>query len=157
MTSSAPVARMVNPMTISPAPVVPSVPVPAPVARTTASEPVGRAAVSGAAGRTASNMRPPVRRRHRGSDAGPSWAQTRQTFTDLANLAAIPPDAYAVNEVVDGAICLLRTETGFEVFSAMDGTRQEIRLFADEEAAYFYMFGLLAAEAVRDGRLIPPR
>jgi hypothetical protein len=131
MTSSAPVARMVNPMTISPAPVPPA-PAPAWVA-------------------------PPARRRHGGSDTGPSWAQTRQTFTELANLAAIPPAAYAVNEEVDGAICLLRTDTGFEVFTAVDGTRQEIRLFADEEAAYFYMFGLLTAEAVRDGRLIPPR
>jgi hypothetical protein len=97
------------------------------------------------------------RRRHRGTETGPSWAQTRQTFTELANLAAIPPTAYAVDEEVDGAICLLRNGTGFEVFSAVDGTRQEIRLFADEEAAYFYMFGLLAAEAVRDGRLAPPR
>ena len=105
---------------------------------------------------TARTAAPPIRHRHRGSDTGPSWAQTRQTFAELANLAAIPPTAYAVNEVVDGAICLLRTDTGFEVFSAVDGTRQEIRLFADEEAAYFYMFGLLAAEAVRDGRLTPP-
>jgi hypothetical protein len=145
MTSSAPVARMINPVTISPAPVAPA-----------AYAPVARAAAS-ASGSAASAVAPPVRRRHHGSDTGPSWAQTRQTFTELANLAAIPPTAYAVNEAVDGAICLMRTDTGFEVFSAVDGTRQEIRLFADEEAAYFYMFGLLTAEAVRDGRLIPPR
>ena len=87
------------------------------------------------------------RRRHRGTETGPSWAQTRQTFTELANLAAIPPTAYAVDEEVDGAICLLRNGTGFEVFSAVDGTRQEIRLFADEEAAYFYLFGVLAARS----------
>ena len=84
-------------------------------------------------------------------------AQTRRTFTELADLAAIAPGAYAVDEEVDGAMCLMRTDTGYEVFSSVDGTRQEIRLFADEEAAYFYLFGLLAAEAVRDGRLIPGR
>jgi hypothetical protein len=99
----------------------------------------------------------PARRRHRNPDTGPSWVRTRQTFTELANLAAIPPGTYAVGEEVNGAICLLRTDNGFEVFTAADGTRQEIRLFADEEAAYFYLFGLLAAEAVRDGRLRPPR
>jgi hypothetical protein len=174
MTSSAPVARMVNPMTISPAPVAPPVaPVPvtrtaslapvaqsaslAPVAQTASLGPMAQTASLAPETRTTSTAAPPARRRHGGSDTGPSWAQTRQTFTELANLAAIPPTAYAVNEAVNGAICLLRTDTGFEVFSAVDGTRQEIRLFADEEAAYFYMFGLLAAEAVRDGRLIPPR
>jgi hypothetical protein len=62
-----------------------------------------------------------------------------------------------VDEEVDGAMCLIRTDNGYEVFNSVDGTRQEIRLFADEEAAYFYLFGLLAAEAVRDGRLIPGR
>jgi hypothetical protein len=30
-----------------------------------------------------------------------------------------------------------------------------VRTFSDEEAAYFYLFGLLAAEAVRNGSLIP--
>lgn len=78
-------------------------------------------------------------------------------FTELANLAAIEPGAYAVDEEIDGAICLIKTDNGIEVFTSVDGTRQEIRLFADEEAAYFYLFGLLAAEAVRDGRLLPPR
>jgi hypothetical protein len=97
------------------------------------------------------------RRRHHGPDAGPSWAQARRTFTELADLAAIRSGAYAVDEEVDGAMCLVRTESGYEVFNSVDGTRQEIRLFADEEAAYFYLFGLLAAEAVRDGRLVPGR
>jgi hypothetical protein len=96
----------------------------------------------------------PPRGRHGGTGARP---QTRQTFSELVGLASLPQDSYAVDEVVEGAICLVRTDRGFEVFTAADSTRHEVRLFADEEAAYFYLFGLLAAEAVRDGRLIPPR
>jgi hypothetical protein len=95
----------------------------------------------------------PSRGRHGGTGARP---QTRQIFSELVGLAALPQDSYAVDEVVEGAMCLVRTDRGFEVFTAADGTRHEVRLFADEEAAYFYLFGLLAAEAVRDGRLIPP-
>ena len=53
-------------------------------------------------------------------------------------------------------MCLLRTDEGYEVFSAADGARHEVRSFADEEAAYFYLFGVLAAEAVRSGALVPP-
>jgi hypothetical protein len=86
----------------------------------------------------------------------PPRAQIRQVFAELARLAALPPDSYAVDEAVDGAMCLVSTDTGFEVFSAADGVKREARLFNDEEAAYFYLFGLLAAEAVRDGRLVPP-
>jgi hypothetical protein len=69
----------------------------------------------------------------------------------------VPADDYALDEIVDGALCLIRADDGFEVFSAADGVRQEVRFFEDEETAYFYLFGLLAAEAVRDGRLNPPR
>jgi hypothetical protein len=32
-----------------------------------------------------------------------------------------------------------------------------VRFFEDEESAYFYLFGVLAAEAVRTGLLIPHR
>ena len=53
-------------------------------------------------------------------------------------------------------MCLLRTEEGFEVFSAADGARHEVRSFEDEEAAYFYLFGVLAAEAGRAQRLADP-
>jgi hypothetical protein len=95
-------------------------------------------------------------RRHRRAAHRPPRAQTRQVFAELAGLAALPQDSYAVDEAVDGAICLVSTDTGFEVFSAADGVKREARLFNDEEAAYFYLFGLLAAEAVRDGRLMPP-
>ncbi len=83
--------------------------------------------------------------------------QTRSIFSELADLAAIPRSAYALEQESDGAMCLLRTEEGFEVFSAADGARHEVRTFEDEEAAYFYLFGVLAAEAVRNGTLIPPR
>jgi hypothetical protein len=84
-------------------------------------------------------------------------ALTRQVFAELVDLAALRQDAYAVDEVVDGAICLVSTESGFEVFTAADGVRQEVRAFRDEEAAYFYLFGVLAAEALRNGRLKPAR
>jgi hypothetical protein len=82
---------------------------------------------------------------------------TRAIFSELADLAAIPRSAYALEQESDGAMCLLRTEEGFEVFSAADGARHEVRSFDDEEAAYFYLFGVLSAEAVRNGSLIPPR
>ncbi len=82
---------------------------------------------------------------------------TRAIFSELADLAAIPRSAYALEQESDGAMCLLRTEEGFEVFSAADGARHEVRSFDEEEAAYFYLFGVLAAEAVRNGSLVPPR
>lgn len=82
---------------------------------------------------------------------------TQRNFTDLASLARIPTSAYAVGSEVDGAMCLLPTASGFEVFNAVDGARHEVRLFADEESAYFYLFGVLAAEAVRTGGLLPGR
>jgi hypothetical protein len=93
-------------------------------------------------------------RRRRGG-TGPPRDRTRQTFSDLVDLAALPQHSYAVDEEADGAFCLLATERGYEVFASVEGTRQEVRVFGDEEAAYFYLFGLLAAEAVRDGRLVP--
>jgi hypothetical protein len=80
---------------------------------------------------------------------------TERIFSELAGLAAIPPSAYAVGEEVDGAMCLIQTADGFEVFNAAAGARHEVRLFDDEESAYFYLFGVLAAEAVRTGRLAP--
>jgi hypothetical protein len=82
---------------------------------------------------------------------------TQRIFTELAALAAISPAAYAVGEEVDGALCLIDTATGYEVFSAAGGARHEVRFFQDEESAYFYLFGVLAAEAVRTGLLIPHR
>ena len=82
---------------------------------------------------------------------------TQRIFTELATLAAIPAAAYAVGEEVDGALCLIETDAGYEVFSAAGGARHEVRVFDDEESAYFYLFGVLAAEAVRTGQLISHR
>jgi hypothetical protein len=81
--------------------------------------------------------------------------QTRDIFCELADLAAIPRTAYALETETEGALCLMLGPDGFEVFMAMDGARHEARSFPDEEAAYFYLFGVLAAEAVRNGALLP--
>jgi hypothetical protein len=81
--------------------------------------------------------------------------QTRDIFCELADLAAIPRTAYALETETEGALCLVLGPNGFEVFMAMDGARHEARSFPDEEAAYFYLFGVLAAEAVRNGALLP--
>jgi hypothetical protein len=80
---------------------------------------------------------------------------TKDVFCELADLAAIPRAAYALEAEVDGVLCLLPTEAGYEVFVSADGARHEARSFADEEAAYFYLFGVLAAEAIRNGTLTP--
>jgi len=95
---------------------------------------------------------PPSPRRRRSSQRR---LATQRIFSELAGLAAIPPSAYAVGEEIDGAMCLTQTPDGFEVFNAAAGARHEVRLFDDEESAYFYLFGVLAAEAVRTGRLVP--
>ena len=76
-------------------------------------------------------------------------------FAELLDLAAIPQGAYAVDEEVPGAMCLVEADGGFEVFSRTDDARLEVQFFEDEEAAYFYLFGVLAAEAIRSGRLAP--
>ena len=78
---------------------------------------------------------------------------TERLFADLASLAGIPADSYAVGEEVDGALCLLQTDSGFEVFHFAGGSRHELQHFATEESACFYLFGLLTAEAVRNGTL----
>jgi hypothetical protein len=79
----------------------------------------------------------------------------QSVFAELLTLAAIPHAAYAVDEEVPGAMCLVKADGGFEVFSRTDDARLDVRFFEDEEAAYFYLFGVLAAEAVRSGRLRP--
>lgn len=79
---------------------------------------------------------------------------TRDIFCELADLAAIPRAAYALETEVEGAMCVLATEHGFDVFLAVDGARHEVRSFADEEAAYFYLFGVLMAEAIRSGSVV---
>ena len=104
-----------------------------------ASTPSGPASSGDTGGRTA--------RRHR--------VPTRDIFCELADLACIPRSAYALETEVDGAMCLLATPDGYEVFLATGRARTELRSFADEEAAYFYLFGVLAAEAIRNGSLAP--
>jgi hypothetical protein len=104
--------------------------------------------------------------REPGSEPEPDLAAGRRTgrkdrispesvFAELLSLAAIPQAAYAVDEEVPGAMCLVEADGGFEVFSRTDDARLEVHFFEDEEAAYFYLFGVLAAEAVRSGRLGP--
>jgi hypothetical protein len=78
---------------------------------------------------------------------------TEELFAELAELAGIPPDSYAVGEEVEGALCLMESESGFEVFFAAEGARHELQAFETEEAACFYLFGVLAAESVRAGTL----
>jgi hypothetical protein len=78
---------------------------------------------------------------------------TRELFCELADLASIPRSAYALETETEGAMCLLPTPAGFEVFTAAGGVRHEVRTFAEEETAYFYLFGVLAAEAIRNGTL----
>ena len=90
-----------------------------------------------------------------GRRAGRRDRVPQSVFGELLSLAAIPHAAYAVDEEVPGAMCLVKADGGFEVFSRTDDARLDVRFFEDEEAAYFYLFGVLAAEAVRSGRLRP--
>ena len=76
-------------------------------------------------------------------------------FADLVDMADIPRSAYAVDEEVTGAMCLFKMDGGYEVFSCAEDARHEVRFFEEEESAYFYLFGVLAAEALRNGRLSP--
>jgi hypothetical protein len=78
-------------------------------------------------------------------------------FADLVDMADIPRSAYAVDEEVTGAMCLFKIDGGYEVFSCAEDARHEVRFFEDEEAAYFYLFGVLAADALRNDRLNPKR
>jgi hypothetical protein len=90
-----------------------------------------------------------------GRRAGRRDRVPQSVFAELLSLASIPHAAYAVDEEVPGAMCLVKADGGFEVFSRTDDARLDVRFFEDEEAAYFYLFGVLAAEAVRSGRLRP--
>jgi hypothetical protein len=85
--------------------------------------------------------------------SGRTRLATERIFADLAARAGIPDESYALGEVVEGALCVVQTEHGFEVFHAAASGRQEVQTFPTEEAACFYLFGVLAAEAVRNGSL----
>jgi hypothetical protein len=54
-------------------------------------------------------------------------------------------------------MCLVKADGGYEVFSCTQDARLEVHFFEDEEAAYFYLFGVLAAEAIHSRRLGPIR
>jgi len=95
---------------------------------------------------------PPGRRTARRDRVSP-----QSVFAELLSLAGIPHTAYAVDEEVPGAMCLVKADGGFEVFSCTQDARLEVHFFEDEEAAYFYLFGVLAAEAIRSRRLGPIR
>jgi hypothetical protein len=123
----------------------------APTAAPSAPEPRPPAPAGAEPAPPAAERQPPARRRR----SALRRQATQRIFSELASLAAIPPSAYAVGEEVDGAMCLIQTPDGFEVFNAAAGARHEVRIFDDEESAYFYLFGVLAAEAVRTGRLAP--
>ncbi len=90
-----------------------------------------------------------------GRRAGRRDRVPQSVFAELLSLAAIPHAAYVVDEEVPGAMCLVKADGGFEVFSRTNDARLDVHFFEDEEAAYFYLFGVLAAEAVRSGRLLP--
>jgi hypothetical protein len=81
----------------------------------------------------------------------------QSVFAELLSLAGIPQTAYAVDDEVAGAMCLVKADGGFEVFSCTQDARLEVHFFEDEEAAYFYLFGVLAAEAIHSRRLGPTR
>ena len=98
------------------------------------------------------NAPPPGRRTARRDRVSP-----QSVFAELLSLAGIPQTAYAVDEEVPGAMCLVKADGGFEVFSCTQDARLEVHFFEDEEAAYFYLFGVLAAEAIHSRRLGPIR
>ena len=78
---------------------------------------------------------------------------TERLFADLASDAGIPSDAYAIGEDVEGALCLVQAGDKFEVYHSSGGAQHELQVFPTEESACFYLFGVLAAEAVRNGTL----
>ncbi len=82
---------------------------------------------------------------------------SQPVFAELLSLAGIPQTAYAVDAEVPGAMCLVKVDSGFEVFSCTEDARLEVHFFEDEEAAYFYLFGVLAAEAIHSRQLGPTR
>jgi hypothetical protein len=98
------------------------------------------------------NAPPPGRRTARRDRVSP-----QSVFAELLSLAGIPQTAYAVDDEVAGAMCLVKADGGFEVFSCTQDARLEVHFFEDEEAAYFYLFGVLAAEAIHSRRLGPTR
>ena len=103
------------------------------------------------AAQAAQSVTPPVSRPRRSARRRMA---TERLFAELASQAGIPAGSYAVGDEVEGALCLVQTEDGFEVFHSANGARHESQVFGTEEAACFYLFGVLAAESVRNGSLV---
>jgi hypothetical protein len=108
--------------------------------------------VPAAAARPAADLSPPA-----AAEPARRRLATERLFAELAGLAGVSADSYSIGEEVEGAFCLVRTTDGFEVFHSSGGNRHELQFFRTEEAACFYLFGLLAADAVRAGALAPVR
>ncbi len=144
-----------RPATASPALARTATASPPPAVTTTTAEPMKPAAPAAAppAAPTATPIAPPAAPTARPRRAARRRMATERLFGDLASLAGIPADSYAVGEDVEGALCLVQTQHGFEVFHSAGGARHELQVFTTEEAACFYLFGVLAAEAVRNGSL----
>ncbi|HEY2508038.1 MAG TPA: hypothetical protein VGI58_16100 [Streptosporangiaceae bacterium] len=79
---------------------------------------------------------------------------TEQLFAELASQAGIPASSYSIGKAAEGAFCLVHSASGVEVFHCADGAHHEVQVFTTEESACFYLFGMLAADAVRAGRLV---
>jgi hypothetical protein len=107
----------------------------------------------GPEGDSAARAEPAPAPQSRRRTAGKERVSPQAVFAELLNLAGIPDAAYAAGEEVPGAMCVVKADGGFEVFSATEDARLEVHFFEEEEAAYFYLFGVLAAEAVRSGGL----
>jgi hypothetical protein len=131
-----------------PAPPQPAPPQPAPVQ----AGPLQSAPVPAGPGQQADTALPrpaPSRQRR----AARRRMATEQLFADLADMAGIPADSYSIGEDAEGALCLVRAGDRFEVFHSAAGARHELQVFASEESACFYLFGVLTAEAVRNGTI----
>jgi hypothetical protein len=147
--------RAVQPLAPTPTPT----PAPAPARAANPANQAAQASSAHQAGQAdPANLAEPLAKssaRPRQPRAGRQQLATEQLFAELTRMAGIPPDAYALGGEVDGAFCLLQTADRFEVFHASGGYRHELQLFSTEEAACFYLFGVLVAEAVRSGSLLP--
>ncbi len=159
---AAPVPPTVSPAETRPTDPLPAVPMPAPVSAPpptpipTSAAPVDQSPRPGQAGPLGRLTGAVGTVRGRRAARKPRLAMSA-IFADLVDMADVPRSSYSVDEEVTGAMCLFKTDGGYEVFSCAEDARHEVRFFEDEEAAYFYLFGVLAAEALRNGRLTPRR
>ena len=150
----APLDELAPPEAVLPEPVLPEALLPDAALSSSAlsGSALSGSALSGSALSDSALLDPSLPRRRRGAKRR---MPTQRIFSELAGQAAIPATAYAIGEDVEGAMCLIQSEDGYEVFTSSAGARHEVRLFHDEESAYFYLFGVLVADALRTGALAP--